>query len=104
MTSANRAPERLLTIAQAAEEVNYDEGTILAWIARGLPHVAPGGRARPRHADIRIKASALWAWIDGLTLERRPAPAAKGRGPAAKVKPAAKSGSLSAWRQVKGAK
>lgn len=98
-----REPERLLTIDQAAELASYDADTILAWIARGLPHIAPGGRARPRHADIRIKASALWAWIDGLTLQRKPAPAEKGRGPA-KVKTAAKSGSLSAWRQVKGVK
>jgi hypothetical protein len=100
---STREPERLLTIAQAAELATCDDDAILQWIARGLPHIALGGRARPRHSDIRIKASALWAWIDSLTLQRRPAPAEKGRGPA-KARPAAKGGSLAAWRQLKGAK
>jgi hypothetical protein len=96
-------PERLLTIAQAAEMANYDESTILDWIARGLPHVAPCGRVRPRHADIRIKSSELWAWIDGLRREIRP----KAGGPKAsrKVGPAtARPGGLSAWRRGEGVK
>jgi hypothetical protein len=111
---STREPERLLTIAQAGATASYDEATILQWIARGLPHIAPGGRRRPRHADIRIKSSALWAWLDSLTLERRPPaepPRAQAQAKAnAKMKPNANAqfprrpsgtSSLSAWRDAK---
>lgn len=96
--------EQLLTIAEAAEAVNYDEAVILRWIARGLPHISAEGRKRPRRKDIRIRASALWEWVRGLEYARGQPPVAPAPIPAkrgAKVCTLAGDLSeLSAWRRV----
>lgn len=86
-------PERFFTIDQICEMFNYHPAIILVWLERGLPHVVPGGTKRPRHKDIRIRASALRDWIKGLEVVRTPAVAA---GP----RPGARPRRLSAWRTM----
>jgi hypothetical protein len=94
-------PERLLTIEQAAERTGYPPATINEWRARGLPYIAAGaGRARPRLKDIRIRASALWEWVQQLEIKRMASPAkAPRRTP--KLAAGAVAG-LGAWRERKG--
>lgn len=86
--------ERLLTIEQAAELTAFEPEVIVGWMERGLPYVAArGGRIRPRLKDRRIRASDLWAWVEGLTVRKIEK---------AGVSAAAASGGLSAWRERKG--
>jgi hypothetical protein len=100
-----KAPERMLTIAEAAGLTSYDEKVILDWLARGLPFVAAGsGRLRPRRKDVRIRASALWTWVEQLEMRRTPAPEPAPAGKGRKGRPTpAPTGGLSAWRAVKAA-
>jgi excisionase family DNA binding protein len=100
MSTTRTEPERLLTIGQAAELTNYDETTIRRWIDRGLPFVAAAdGKKRPRAKDIRIRASDLWRWVDGLIIIRKPAEKIAGKDKPPKL---AGAGGLSAWRRGRG--
>jgi hypothetical protein len=58
--TATREPERLLTIAQAAELASYGEDTILQWIARGIAARRPRGdvpgRGTPTSASRRRRS------------------------------------------------
>lgn len=89
-------PERLLTIAEASAIANYPAATILKWIERGLPYIAPGWQTRPRRKDIRIRAHALQDWLRSLETARTPR---EGKSPAGApaMRPGAFQG-LSAWR------
>lgn len=103
-TETKHEPERLLTIAAAAELTSYDVETIHQWLDRGLPFVAAGtGRVRPRKKDIRIRASALWQWVRDLEIVRTSPAPRESVVPSRKVRPAApvSSQGLSAWRTAK---
>lgn len=101
MSTETNAPERLLTIAVAAELTSFDESTIHQWLDRGLPFVAAGtGRSRPRKKDIRIRASALWEWVRNLEIVRKPGQP-KQAAPASTRTPTPGTKSLSSWRSVK---
>lgn len=91
--------ERLLTIEQAAALVNYDEATVLRWLAQGLKHCAGApGRKRPRRKDVRIKASDLWSWVESISIVRTEAmPKTPARPKVAAGTGGA--GGLSAWRK-----
>lgn len=96
-------PDRLFTIEQAAEATNYDTETIRRWMDRGMPFVAAAdGKKRPRAKDVRIRASDLWRWVEGLVISRRPLEEKNAR-----AKVAAKGGAgggLTAWRAARGVK
>ena len=97
-------PERLLTIADAAELTSYDESVIHQWLDRGLTFIAAGtGRVRPRKKDIRIRASVLWQWVRDLEITRPSPTLRESIAPARKTRVATpiSSQGLSAWRTVK---
>lgn len=100
-------PERLLTIAAAAELTSYPEAVIVGWLHSGLRYCtgAPG-RQRIWQKHVRIRATDLWAWIDQLSVTRRAAAAmekpVKSRRAPARTDDAGPSAGLSAWREQRG--
>lgn len=96
-------PERYLTVDEAAELVSYPESVILDWMARGLPHVVPEPGKRTRRDRIRIRRSALQAYVNGLEVVRVPAEPDPTRPRATAPRSGASpSAGLSAWRERPG--
>ena len=94
----NREPERLLTIAQAAEITSYSEAVILDWLRTGLRHcTGKPGRTRIYQKEVRIRLSDLWLWVDQLSVSRATAT----EQPIAKHRKSASGGRLRAWREQK---
>jgi hypothetical protein len=96
--------ERLLTVADAAEITQLGEPTILRWIGEGLPHIpcaSNGYMSRRGRKGIRIRESALWEWLRGMEVIRKPPPPPEPKGKGKQARPATSMDEkLNAWRKI----